>query len=133
LPGICQIPTELIRAGGDALHSEFHKFINTICKGRINHSSWILLLLFIFINRVIKLTVVIIEGYHCWHLHTNLSAVLLLRLTPYVEKTIGDHQCEFQSNKSTTDHICWICLILVKKMGIHGTACWSFIDFQKAY
>jgi len=31
---------------------------------------------------------------------------LLSRLTPYAEEIIGDHQCGFRRNRSTTDHIC---------------------------
>jgi len=33
-----------------------------------------------------------------------LSNILLSRLTPYAEEIIGDHQCEFRRNRSTTDH-----------------------------
>ena len=33
-----------------------------------------------------------------------LSNILLSRLTPYAEEIIGDHQCGFQCNSSTTDH-----------------------------
>jgi len=31
---------------------------------------------------------------------------------------IGDHQCGFQRNRSTTDHVFCICHILEEKMGI---------------
>jgi len=33
------------------------------------------------------------------------SNILLPRLIPYAEKVIGDHQCGFRHNRSTTDHI----------------------------
>jgi len=36
-------------------------------------------------------------------------------LTPYAEEIIGDHQCGFQHNRLTTDHISSICQILEKK------------------
>jgi hypothetical protein len=29
----------------------------------------------------------------------------LSRLSPYVDEIIGDHQCEFRRNRSTTDQI----------------------------
>jgi len=34
-----------------------------------------------------------------------LPSILLSRLTPYAEETIGDRQCGFRCNRSTTDHI----------------------------
>ena len=34
-----------------------------------------------------------------------LSNILLSRLIPYAEEIIGDHQCGFRRNRSTTDHI----------------------------
>jgi hypothetical protein len=38
-----------------------------------------------------------------------------LRLTPYAEEIIGDHQCGFRYNRSTTGHIFCIRQILEKK------------------
>ena len=38
-----------------------------------------------------------------------ISIILLYRLTQYIEEIIGDHQCGFQRNRSTTDHIFCIC------------------------
>jgi hypothetical protein len=34
-----------------------------------------------------------------------LSNILLARLTPYVNEVIGDHQCGFRRNRSTTNQI----------------------------
>jgi hypothetical protein len=33
-----------------------------------------------------------------------ISNILLSKLTPYAEEVIGDHQCGFGRNRSTTDH-----------------------------
>ena len=44
-----------------------------------------------------------------------LSNILLSRLIPYAEEVIGDHQCGFRRNRSTTDHIFCIRQILEKK------------------
>jgi len=41
--------------------------------------------------------------------------ILLSRLTPYAEEIIGDHQCGFQRNRPTTDHILYVRQILIKK------------------
>jgi hypothetical protein len=44
-----------------------------------------------------------------------LSNILLSRLIPYSEDVIGDHQCGFWRNRSTTDHLFCIRQILEKK------------------
>ena len=43
------------------------------------------------------------------------SNILLSRLTPYAAEIIGDRQCGFRRNRSTTDHIFCIHQILEKK------------------
>jgi hypothetical protein len=73
-----------------------------------------------------KLTVVIIEAYHC-------CPLLLARLTPYADKVIGDHQCGFWRNRSMTDQIFCIRQILEKMWEYNGTVHQLFIDFKKAY
>jgi sorting nexin-29 len=62
-----------------------------------------------------------------------LANILLVRLTPHVNKIIGDYQCGFRRNRSTTDHIFYIRQILEKKWEYNGTLHQLFIDFKKAY
>jgi hypothetical protein len=62
-----------------------------------------------------------------------LSNILLSRLIPYADKIIGDHQCGFRHNRSTTDQILYIRQILEKKSEYNGTVHQLFIDFKKAY
>jgi hypothetical protein len=49
-----------------------------------------------------------------------LSNILLARLTPYVNEIIGNHQCRFHHNRSTTDQIFYIQQILEKNGSIMG-------------
>jgi hypothetical protein len=86
------------------------------------------LLLYQFTRRVIKLTVIIIVGYH-----KILSNILLSRLSPYFDEIIGDHKCGFRRNRSTTDQIFCIRQILEKKWECNETVHQLFIDFKKAY
>jgi hypothetical protein len=65
--------------------------------------------------------------------YKTLSNILLSRLIPYADEIIGDHQCEFPCNRSTTDQIFYIPQILEKKWEYNGTAHQLFIDFKKAY
>jgi hypothetical protein len=50
-----------------------------------------------FTRRVIKLTVVIIVGYHSYQLHTKFYTTSFSQ-GPYIDEIIGDHQCGFQHN-----------------------------------
>jgi sorting nexin-29 len=47
-------------------------------------------------------------------LYNILSNVLFSRLSSYIDEIIGDHQCGFQHNRSTTDQIFCIRQILEK-------------------
>jgi hypothetical protein len=62
-----------------------------------------------------------------------LSNILLSSLIPYADDIIGDHQCGFRRNRSTTDQIFYTCQILEKKREYNGTLHQLFIDFKKAY
>jgi len=66
-------------------------------------------------------------------LYKILSNILLSRLTPYAEEIIGDHQCGFQHNRSTTNHIFCIHQIHEKKWEYNEAVHQLFIDFKKAY
>jgi hypothetical protein len=62
-----------------------------------------------------------------------LSNILLSRLTPYAEEIIGEHQCGFRRNRSTTDHIFRIHQIFEEKWEYNEAVHQLFIDFKKAY
>ena len=62
-----------------------------------------------------------------------LSNILLSRLVPYANEVIGDHQCGFRRNRSTTDHIFCIRQIPQKKWEYNEAVHQLFIDFKKAY
>jgi hypothetical protein len=62
-----------------------------------------------------------------------LSNILLSRLGPYIDEIIGDHQCGFPRNRSTTDQISYIRQILDKKWEYNETVHQIFIDFKEGY
>jgi hypothetical protein len=62
-----------------------------------------------------------------------VSNILLARLTPYADEITRDHQCGFQSNRSTTDQIFYIWQILEERWEYNGTVHQLFIDIKKAY
>jgi hypothetical protein len=69
LPGVDQIPAELIQAGRETLHSEIHKLINLIWNKEELPHQWKESVVVHFHRRVLKLTAVIIGAYHCCQLH----------------------------------------------------------------
>jgi hypothetical protein len=77
-PGVDQIPAELIQAGGETLRSEIHKLIKLIWNKDNCLTSGKSQLWYLFTKRVIKLTAVIIEAYHCCKLHTKFYQTFVL-------------------------------------------------------
>jgi len=67
---------------------------------------------YLFIRRVIKECVVIIDAYYFCQLYKIVSNILLSRLIPYAEEIIWVYQCVFRLNTSTADHIFCIRQIL---------------------
>ena len=62
-----------------------------------------------------------------------LPNILLSKLTPYAEESIGDNQCGFRHNRSTNHHILCICEIQKTKWEYNEAVHQLFIDFKKAY
>jgi hypothetical protein len=104
-PGSDQIPAELIQAGGETLCSGTHKLTCSIRNKEELLQQW-------------KEYIIVVPVYKkgdktgCSNypgislLSTSyriLSNILLSRLSPYVDKSIGDHQCGFRCNRSRTD------------------------------
>jgi hypothetical protein len=48
-----------------------------------------------------------------------LFSILLSRLSPYIDKIIGDHQCRFQLTRSTTGQIFLHLSDIGEKVGVH--------------
>lgn len=72
LKGVDQIPAELIETGERTVHSEIQeRSMNLVILLEIMNNNWSHLL-YLFIKRAIKLTVVIVKAYHFYYLHTKL-------------------------------------------------------------
>jgi hypothetical protein len=109
-PGFDQFTAELIQAGGETLRSEIHKLIKLIWNKEELPHQW-------------KESIVVpnhkkgdktdCSNYRGISLLSSsykiLSNILLARLTQYADEIIGNHQCGFRRNSSTTDHIFIFC------------------------
>ena len=130
-----QIPAELIKAGGSTIRCAIHKFIIAIWEKEELPGEWKESIIVPIHNKGDKTDCNNYRGISLLSTTYNiLSNILLSRLIPYAEEIIGDHQCGFRRNGSTTDHIFCICQILEKKKWEHNEAVHQlFIDFKKAY
>jgi hypothetical protein len=68
-----------------------------------------------------------------WTSYKMLSNILFSRLSPYIDDFIGDLQCGFRRNRSSSDHIFCIRQILERKWEYNETVHQLFIEFKKAY
>jgi hypothetical protein len=114
-PGINQIPAELIKAGGRIIRSEIHKLIISIWNKEELPEEWKESVIVPICKKGDKTDCSNYRGISLLSTtYKILSNILLSRLTPYAEEIIGDHQCGFRRNRSTTDHIFSIRQILEK-------------------
>jgi hypothetical protein len=100
-PGADQIPTEIIQAGGETLHSEIHKLIKLISNKEELPHQWKEPAAVPIHKKGDNTDCNNYRGIPL--LSTSykiLSNIILARLTPYAEEIIRDHQCGFWSNRS---------------------------------
>jgi hypothetical protein len=133
-PGNDNILAELIKAGGETLYSEIHRLIRCICNKEELPQQWKEFIIVPIYKKGDKTECNNCRGISLLSTaYKILSNILLARLTPYVNKIIGDQQCGFRCNRSTTDQIFYIHQRLEKKWEYNGTVHQLFIDFRKAY
>jgi hypothetical protein len=110
--GSDQIPAELIQAGGEILLAAIHKLINSVWNEEELSDHWKESIIVPIHKKGDKTDC---NNYRIPLQSTSFkffSNILLSRLSPYIDEIIGDHQCGFQSNRSTTDQIFCIRQIL---------------------
>ena len=121
--GTVQIPAELIKAGGRIVRSEIHNLIISFW-----NKEWMGSIILPVYKKGDKTDCSNHRGLSL--LPTTYKIVfkiLLSRLIPNAEGIIGDHQCGFRRNSSTTEHVFCIRQILIKKNGNTKKQCISFL------
>jgi hypothetical protein len=69
-----QLPAKLIQAGSNTLHSEIHKRIDYILNKEELPQQWKESIIILIYKRGEK-TAIIIDGYHCYKLHTKFYPI----------------------------------------------------------
>jgi hypothetical protein len=116
LTGSGQILAEMIQAGGETLWSEIHKLINSIRSKEELPDQWKESIIVLIYKNGDETDCSDCRGISVLSTsYTILSNNLPSRLSPYVDNITGDHQCGFQHNRLTNDHIFCVCQMLEKK------------------
>jgi hypothetical protein len=101
-PGTDQIPTELIKTGGETLYSEIHRLICSIWNKEELPQQWKESIILPIYKKGDKTDCNNYRGISILSAaYEILSKKLLARLTPYVNEVIGDYQFGFRRNRST--------------------------------
>jgi hypothetical protein len=102
--GTDQILAELIKAGGETLYSEIRRLICSIWNKEELPQQWKESIIVPIYKKGDKTNCNNYQGISLLPTaYKILSNILLARLTPYVNEIIGDYQCGFCHNRSTTD------------------------------
>jgi hypothetical protein len=106
----------LIKGGGRIIRSEIHKLIISIWNKEELPEEWKESDIVPIYKKGEKTDCINYRGISLLSTTCKiLSNILLSRLTAYAEEIIGNHECGFRRNRSTTDHIFNIGQILEKK------------------
>jgi hypothetical protein len=133
-PSADQILAELVKAGGEKLCSEIHRLICSIWNKEELPQKWKESISIPIHKKGDKTDCNNYRGISLLSTaYKILLNILLARLTPHVSEVIGDHQCGFRRNRSTTDRILYIRQILEKKLEYNGTVHQLFIELKKVY
>ena len=131
-PGTDQIPAELIEAGRRTIRSELHKLFNSIWNNK-ELQQWKELIIVHIHKKGDETDCGNYRGLSLLPItYKILTNILLWKWTPYAEEIIGN-QCQFQRNRSNTDHIFCIRQIREKKWEYNEAVHQLFKDFKKAH
>jgi hypothetical protein len=105
-PGMDNIPAELCKYGGNELVKHLHTIIKEIWLKEKMPTDWnISIICSIHKNGDIMEC----SNYRAIHLLNTackiLSNILFTRISPFAESIIGNYQCPFRKNRSTTNQI----------------------------
>ena len=133
-PGEDMITAEIFKYGGDELKRELHDIITRIWQEEQMPREWGVALICPIHKKGSKLECANYRGISLLNIgYKILTKLITKRLGPYAEKVLGDYQCGFRSNRSTTDHIFTIRTILEKCYEFDITVHQLFIDYKQAY
>ncbi|CAG4982598.1 unnamed protein product [Colias eurytheme] len=133
-PGADGIPGELWKYGEDITTSKMYELITKIWKEEKQPDEWNLGVICPVHKKGSRRKCSNYRGIAILPTaYKVLSYIILGRLEPYTEKILGDYQCGFRKNRSTTDQIFLLRQIMEKRWEYAQSLHILFVDFIKAY
>jgi hypothetical protein len=125
-PGSDRIPAELYQAGGETLVSVIYKLMNSVWNKQELPDQWKESIIVPVHKMGDKTGCNNYRGKSVLSTSYKILSNILSWLSPYIDEIIGDHQCGFRCNRSTTDQIFCIRQILEKS----GSAMRQYISYS---
>ena len=125
---------DLIKNGGERLWRQIHKLILHIWEQEEMPKDWKLGIILPIHKKGDKTNCSNYRGITLLSVpYKILSGVIHNRMTPYSEEILGEYQCGFRKNRSTTDHLCTLRQIQEKCYEYNIDIYYLFIDFKQAF
>ena len=133
-PGEDLITAELIKYGGSKLHTQIHDLISQIWDEEKIPTEWETALITPIHKKGSKLQCTNYRGISLLNVtYKILTKLIAKRLEQYTELILGDYQCGFRRNRSTTDQIFTLRCLLEKCHEYNITIHQLYVDFKMAY
>ena len=133
-PGEDFIAAECLKYGGEQLHKAIHELLKNIWITETLPKEWNESTIIPIHKKGDRLTCKNYRGITLLNVtYKVLSNVLKERISPYAEDNLGEYQCGFRPNRSTTDQIFTIRQLLEKSWEFNRDVHQLFIDFRQAY
>lgn len=132
--GSDNLPAELFKNGGDALCDRMHELLLRVWRTESMPEEWKLGVICPLYKKGDKMDCSNYRGITLLNVAYKIFANLLYkRLLPYAEDCIGEYQCGFRRDRSTSDQIFSLRQILEKCREYNIDTHHLFIDFKAAY
>ena len=133
-PGPDSIPAELLKHGGEELAKALHEIIVEVWNSETMPDEWLEGSIVPLHKKGDKLACENFRGIALLNAAYKVYAkVLYNRLQPHAETAIGEYQCGFRRDRSTSDQIFNLRLILHRGREFKVNTHHLFIDFKQAY
>jgi len=133
-PGTDNIPVELFKYGGNELVKHLHTIIKDIWQKETMPTEWNVSIICPIHKKGDIMECSNYRGVSLLNTaYKILSNILFARISQFAENIIGNYQCGFQKNRSTTNQIFMLRQILKKTKEFGIETHHLFIDFKSAY
>lgn len=133
-PGIDGIPAELIIQGGDHFLKQLYRLMLTIWRTEQLPEEWKVAIVCPIHKKGDRLQCKNYRGISLLCCAYKIfSNILLVKMARYSEEIIGEYQCGFRPNRSTTDQTFALRMVLSKCWEYNRDIHQLFVDFRAAY